>query len=164
MSPAGSHPDDDVSLLQATVFCAKKAKLFVNARTSPHHQQHTFCCIFCYFSEKTGIVHGDCHINNILKGANGAIEAFDFERCFIPLASVSNSTIENFITSFVEASSPDHLTSLLKSAKSYGLNRTRDYFTRLADACLSDPSNVSIPMLFTLDADALAQTFRGSTQ
>jgi hypothetical protein len=113
---------------------------------------------------KTGIVHGDCHINNILKGANGAIEAFDFERCFIPLASVSNSTIENFITSFVEASSPDHLTSLLKSAKSYGLNRTRDYFTRLADACLSDPSNVSIPMLFTLDADALAQTFRGSTQ
>jgi hypothetical protein len=44
---------------------------------------------------KTGIVHGDCHINNILKGANGAIEAFDFERCFIPLASVSNSTIED---------------------------------------------------------------------
>jgi hypothetical protein len=58
VSPAGSHPappDDDVSSLQATVFCAKKAKLFVNARTSPHHQQHTFCCIFCYFSEKQAL-------------------------------------------------------------------------------------------------------------
>jgi hypothetical protein len=47
------------------------------------------------------------------------------------------STIEDFIQSFAEALSAERLTSLLLSAKSYGLARTRDYFTTLADACLS---------------------------
>ena len=35
---------------------------------------------FLKMLRKTGICHGDCHINNILLGINGVLEAFDFER------------------------------------------------------------------------------------
>ena len=104
---------------------------------------------------KTGIVHGDCHINNILKGTNGFLEAFDFERCFVPIVE-DNPNTGIVIDSFVKAASDAELKSLLPKFKQLGLDRTRSYFSKLAHECLG-----SAEKLFTLDKDALAGTFWG---
>jgi hypothetical protein len=110
---------------------------------------------FSKMLKKTGICHGDCHINNILKGTNGFLEAFDFERCFVPIVE-DNPNTDIVIESFVKAASDAELKSLLPKFKQLGLDRTRSYFSKLAHECLG-----SAEKLFTLDKDALAGTFWG---
>jgi len=110
---------------------------------------------FLKMLRKTGICHGDCHINNILFGINGNLEAFDFERCFVPIDQ-SDSSISSVIEAFVKAASHEDLKSLLPKFKQLGLDRTRGYFSKLVLECLG-----SAGKLFALDKDALAETFWG---
>ena len=110
---------------------------------------------FLKMLRKTGICHGDCHINNILFGINGVLEAFDFERCFVPIDQ-SDSSISSVIEAFVKAASHEDLKNHLPKFKELGLERTRGYFSKLALECLG-----SAEKLFALDKDALAETFWG---
>ena len=110
---------------------------------------------FLKILRKTGICHGDCHINNILFGINGVLEAFDFERCFVPIDQ-SDSSISSVIEAFVKAASHEDLKNHLPKFKELGLERTRGYFSKLALECLG-----SAGKLFALDKDALAETFWG---